>query len=61
MQIDPNANIAAFAKLADKTGEVQPELGVGVMKQALEAAESTALRLLQSIQPRVGRHADVLL
>ena len=61
MRIDPNANIEAFTKLADKTGEVQMQVGVSVMKLALEATESATLQLLQSMQPHLGRNVDVQL
>ena len=36
MRIDPGANIEAFTKLADKSGKVQMQVGIGVMKQAME-------------------------
>lgn len=61
MRIDPNANVAAFTKLADKTGEVQAQVGISVMKQALETAESATLQLLQSMQSHLGKHVDVRL
>lgn len=61
MRIDPNANIETFTKLADKTGEVQMQVGVSVMKQALEASESATLQLLQSMQPHLGRNVDLQL
>lgn len=61
MRVDPNANVEAFSKLADKTGQVQGELAVGVLKQAMETAESTTLQLLQSMQPHLGQHVDVRL
>jgi hypothetical protein len=61
MNIDPNANIAAFTKLADKTGEVQMQVGVSVMKEAMEASESATLQLLQSMQPHLGKNVDVRL
>ncbi len=61
MKVDPNANIAAFTKLADKSGEVQMQVGIGVMKQALESAESATLHLLQSMQPHLGKNLDVRL
>ena len=61
MNIDPNANIAAFTRLADKTGEVKMQVGVSVMKQAMESAESATLQLLQSMQPHLGKNVDVRL
>ncbi len=61
MRIDPNANIEAFTKLADKSGEVQAQVGISVMKQALESAESATLQLLQSLQPHLGQNVDVRL
>lgn len=61
MRIDPSANIEAFRKLADKTGEVPTQMGISVMKQALETAESATLQLLQSMQPHLGKHVDVRL
>ena len=61
MRIDPNANVEAFTKLADKSGEVQMQVGIGVMKQALETAESATLQLLQSMQPHLGKNVDVRL
>ncbi len=59
MRIDPDATVEAFSRLADKSGEVQLQVGIGVMKQALESAESATLQLLQSTQPHLGRHVDV--
>lgn len=59
MRVDPNANVEAFTKLADKSGQVQGEIAVGVLKQAMEAAESATLQLLQSMQPHLGKHVDV--
>ena len=59
MQIDPNANIAAFAKLADKTGEVQNQVGVSVLKDVMESAEAMTMQLLQSMQPHLGKNVDV--
>jgi len=61
MRIDPGANIEAFTKLADKSGEVQMQVGIGVMKQAMESAESATLQLLQSMQPHLGKNVDVRL
>ena len=61
MQIDPNANIAAFAKLADKTGEVQQQVGVSVLKDVMETAEAMTMQLLQSMQPHLGKNVDVRL
>ena len=61
MRIDPNANVEAFTKLADKTGEVQMQVGIDVMKQATETAESATLQLLQSMQPHLGKNVDVQL
>ena len=61
MQIDPNANIAAFAKLADKTGEVQSQVGVSVLKDVMESAEAMTMQLLQSMQPHLGKNIDVRL
>ena len=61
MRIDPNANVEAFTKLADKSGEVQLQVGIGVMKQALASAESATLQLLQSMQPHLGKNVDVRL
>jgi hypothetical protein len=61
MQIDPNANIAAFGKLADKTGETHMQLTVGVMKQVMESAETATLQLLQSMTPHLGQKVDVQL
>ena len=61
MRIDPGANIEAFTKLADKTGEVKTQVGISVMKQAMETAESATLQLLQSMQPHLGKNVDVRL
>lgn len=61
MRVDPNLNIEAFTKLADKTGEVQTQVGVSVMKQALETTEAATLQLLQSMQPHLGKNVDVRL
>lgn len=61
MRIDPQANVEAFTRLADKSGEVQMQVGIGVMKHALEFAESATLQLLQSMQPHLGKNVDVRL
>ena len=59
MRIDPNANIEAFSTLADTTGEVQGQLAVGVLKEAMESAEGATLQLVQSQQPHLGQNVDV--
>jgi hypothetical protein len=59
MQIDPNANIAAFGKLADKTGETKMQFAVGVTKQVLESAEAATMQLLESMTPHLGQKVDV--
>ncbi|MCC7370594.1 MAG: YjfB family protein [Chloroflexi bacterium] len=59
MQIDPNVNIAALTRLADKTGEVQAQVGVSVLKEVMETAESQTLQMLQSMQPHLGQNVDV--
>jgi hypothetical protein len=61
MQIDPSANVAAFTKLADKTGETQMQVGISVMKEVMASAETAALQLLQSMQPHLGQNVDVRL
>ena len=61
MRIDPGSNVEAFTKLADKTGEVQQAVGIDVMKQAMDSAESATLQLLQSMQPHLGKNVDVRL
>jgi hypothetical protein len=61
MRVDPNANIEAFTKLTDRTGEVQAQVGISVMKEALESAETATLQLLESMQPHLGRNVDVRL
>lgn len=61
MQIDPNANIAAFEKLADKTGEAHSQVGVSVLKDVMETAEAMTMQLLQSMQPHLGKNVDVKL
>ena len=61
MQIDPNANVAAFSKLADKTGEVQSQVGISVLKDVMESAEAMTMQLLQSMQPHLGKNVDVKL
>ena len=61
MRIDPNANVEAFAKLADKSGEVQTQVGIGVMKQALETAESAFRKLVYEdlfFAPPAARRAE---
>jgi hypothetical protein len=61
MQIDPNLNIAALAKLADKTSEVQSNVGVSILKEVMQTAEDNTAQLLQSLQPHLGQHVDVRL
>jgi hypothetical protein len=61
MRIDPGASIDAFTKLADKTGEVQMQVGISVMKEAMQTAETATLQLLQSMQPHLGKNVDVQL
>lgn len=61
MQIDPNANVAAFTKLADKTGETQMKVGISVMKEVMATAESSTLQLLQSMEPHLGQNVDIRL
>jgi hypothetical protein len=61
MRVDPSANVEAFTKLADKTGEVQGQVAVGVLKQTLENAETATLQLLQSLEPHLGRRVDIRL
>ena len=61
MRIDSNANIEAFSKLADKTGEVQSQVGVSVLKDVMESAEAMTMQLLQSMQPHLGKNVDVRL
>lgn len=61
MQIDPNANVEAFTKLADKTGETQMKIGISVMKEVMANAETATLQLLQSMQPHLGQNLDVRL
>ena len=61
MRVDPSASIEAFTKVADKTGQVQGEIAVSVLKQAMETAESATLQLLQSMQPHLGKRVDVRL
>ena len=61
MRIDPSANVEAFTKLADKSGEVQMQVGISVMKQAMATAESATLQLLQSMTPHLGKNIDVRL
>ena len=61
MQIDPSLNIAAMTKLADKTGEVQSKVGVSILKDVMDLAESSTLQLLQSMTPHLGQNVDVRL
>lgn len=61
MQIDPNLNIAALTKLADKTGEVQSKVGVSILKEVMQTAEATTAQMLQSMQPHLGQNVDVRL
>jgi hypothetical protein len=61
MRVDPGANVDAFTRLTDKTGEVQAQVGISVMKEALESAETATLQLLESMQPHLGRNVDVRL
>ena len=61
MRVDPSANVDAFTKLADKTGEVQQQVAIGVLKQTMETVESATLQLLQSMQPHLGQNVDVRL
>lgn len=61
MQIDPNMNIAALTKLADKTGEVQSKIGVSVLKDVMNIAESNTMQLLNSMTPHLGQNLDVRL
>jgi hypothetical protein len=61
MRIDQNANIEAFTKLADKTGEVQSQLGIGILKETMQNAEAATMQLLQSMQPHLGQNVDVRL
>jgi hypothetical protein len=61
MRIDQTANIDAFTKLADKTGEVQGQLAIGVLKQTMDAAEAQTMQLLQSMQPHLGQNVDMQL
>lgn len=59
MQIDPNVNIAALTKLADKTGEVQSQVGVSVLKEVMQSAEAQTMQMLQAMQPHLGQNVDV--
>jgi hypothetical protein len=59
MQIDPNANIAAFGKLADTTGETKMQVGMSVAKQVMESAEAATMQLLASMTPHLGQKVDV--
>jgi hypothetical protein len=61
MRIDSNANIEAFTKLADKTGEVQSQLGISILKETMQNAEAATMELLQSMQPHLGQNVDVRL
>jgi hypothetical protein len=61
MQIDPNANIDAFTRLADTTGQVQAQVTMSVLKESLDNAQSNTLQLLQSMQPHLGQNVDVRL
>jgi hypothetical protein len=61
MQIDPNANIDAFSKLADRSGEVQGQVTIGILKQTMDNAEANMAQLLQSMQPHLGQNVDVQL
>ena len=61
MRIDQGSNIDAFSKLADKSGEVQGQVGVSVLKQTMDTAEAMTMQLLQSMQPHLGQNIDVRL
>jgi hypothetical protein len=61
MRVDPSANVKAFTRLADTSGTVATEVGVSVMKQAMDAAESQMAQLLQSMQPHLGKNVDLSL
>jgi hypothetical protein len=61
MRVDPNANIEAFSKLTDKTGQVQSQVAVGILKQSMESAEAMTMQLLQSMSPHLGKNVDVKL
>ena len=61
MRVDPNANIDAFSKLTDKTGEVKSQVAVGILKQSMESAEAMTMQLLQSMSPHLGKNVDVKL
>ena len=61
MQIDPSANVDAFTRLADKTGQVQLQVAMELTKQTLAASEDLTLQLLQSMQPHLGKNVDVRL
>jgi hypothetical protein len=61
MRIDQGSNIDAFSKLADKSGEVQGQVGVSVLKQTMDTAEAMTMQLLQSMQPHLGQNVDVRL
>ena len=61
MRIDQGSNIDAFSKLADKSGEVQGQVGVSVLKDVMETAEAMTMQLLQSMQPHLGKNVDIKL
>lgn len=61
MQISPSANIDAMTKLADKSGEVQMQVGVSVIKDTLDATAANVMTLLESMQPHLGKHVDIRL
>lgn len=44
MRIGPGATVDAFTRLADKPGEVQMQVGIGLMRPALESTESATLQ-----------------
>ena len=61
MQIDPSANVDAFSRLADKTGEVQSQIATGMLKKTMDVAEESMAQLLQSMQPHLGQNVDIRL
>jgi hypothetical protein len=61
MRVDPSANVEAFTKLADPSGEVQGQVAIGVLKQSMENAETATLQLLQSLEPHLGQRVDIRL
>ena len=61
MRIDQSANVDAFSKLADKSGEVQGQVAVSVLKQTMDNAEAMTMQLLQSLQPHLGKNVDLQL